>query len=102
MRAFHWSLDVSALAIKRETQQRLVEGHPDLSARTLMVGLTRPDSGEVRYRGVRYTELLRPARVVGSVLDARSMHPGRTARNHLHAIAHLSGIPRRRVAEVLH
>ena len=37
MRAFHWSLDVCALAIKRETQQRLVDGHPDLSARPLMV-----------------------------------------------------------------
>jgi ABC-2 type transport system ATP-binding protein len=68
----------------------------------MMVGLTRPDHGEVRYRGVRYTELLRPARVVGSVLDARCMHPGRTARDHLHAIAHLSDIPRRRVADVLH
>ena len=68
----------------------------------MMVGLTRPDRGEVRYRGVDYTELLRPACVVGSVLDARCMHPGRTARDHLHATAHLSGIPRRRVAEVLH
>jgi ABC-2 type transport system ATP-binding protein len=68
----------------------------------MMVGLTRPDRGEVRYRGVRYTELLRPACVVGSVLDARCMHPGRTARGHLHAIAQLGGIPRRRVAEVLH
>jgi ABC-2 type transport system ATP-binding protein len=68
----------------------------------MMVGLTRPDRGEVRYRGVRYTELLHPARVVGSVLDARCMHPGRTARDHLHAIAQLSGIPRRRVGDVLH
>ena len=68
----------------------------------MMVGLTRPDRGEVRYRGVGYTQLLRPARVVGSVLDARCTHPGRTARHHLHAIAQLSGIPRRRVAEVLH
>lgn len=67
----------------------------------MMVGLTRPDHGEVRYRGVRYAEMVRPARVVGSVLDARCMHPGRTARNHLHAVAQLSGIPRRRVAEVL-
>ncbi|HWL43259.1 MAG TPA: ATP-binding cassette domain-containing protein [Ilumatobacter sp.] len=68
----------------------------------MMVGLTRPDHGEVRYRGVQYAELLRPACVVGSVLDARCMHPGRTARHHLQAVAQLSGIPRRRVAEVLH
>lgn len=40
-----------------------------------MVGLTRPDRGEVRYAGVRYTDLATPARVVGSVLDARCMHP---------------------------
>ena len=68
----------------------------------MMVGLTRPDRGDVRYAGVDYTELQHPARVVGSVLDARCMHPGRTARDHLHALAHLSGIPRRRVGEVLH
>lgn len=68
----------------------------------MMVGLTRPDRGEVRYRGIRYTDLLRPACVVGSVLDGRCMHPGRTARDHLHAVAHLSGIPRHRVGDVLH
>ncbi len=68
----------------------------------MMVGLTRPDRGEVRYRGTEYPQLRRPACVVGSVLDARCMHPGRTARQHLRAVAQLSGIPRRRVAEVLH
>jgi ABC-2 type transport system ATP-binding protein len=67
----------------------------------MMVGLTRPDRGDVRYHGVSYTRLLHPARVVGSVLDARCMHPGRTARNHLLAAAALSGIPSRRVDEVL-
>jgi ABC-2 type transport system ATP-binding protein len=67
----------------------------------MMVGLTRPDRGEVRYDGVRYGDLEHPARVVGSVLDARCMHPGRTARNHLRATAALSGIPARRVDEVL-
>ncbi len=41
MSAFHWSLVVSALAIKRETQQRLVDGHPSLSARPLKVGETK-------------------------------------------------------------
>ena len=67
----------------------------------MMVGLTRPDHGDVRYHGVRYSRLQHPARVVGSVLDARCMHPGRTARNHLRAIAALSAIPARRVDEVL-
>ena len=67
----------------------------------MMVGLTRPDHGNVRYHGVGYTQLLRPARVVGAVLDARSMHPGRTARNHLRAAAAASGIRQTRVDEVL-
>ena len=67
----------------------------------MMVGLTRPDRGDVRYHGVSYTRLLHPARVVGSVLDARCMHPGRTARNHLRAAAALSSLRATRVDEVL-
>ena len=67
----------------------------------MMVGLTRPDHGVVSYHGIAYASLSRPARVVGSVLDARCMHPGRTARNHLRAIAALSAIPVRRVDDVL-
>ena len=41
----------------------------------IMVGLTRPDLGEVRYDGARYTDLQHPARLVGTVLDTRCMHP---------------------------
>ena len=67
----------------------------------MMVGLTRPDAGEVRYDGVRYTDLRHPARVVGAVLDARCMHPGRTARHHLRALAAMSDIPAHRVEDVL-
>jgi ABC-2 type transport system ATP-binding protein len=67
----------------------------------MMVGLTRPDQGEVRYDGVRYADLRHPARLVGAVLDARSMHPGHTARNHLRALAARSDIPAARVPEVL-
>jgi ABC-2 type transport system ATP-binding protein len=67
----------------------------------MMVGLTRPGGGDVRYSGVHYRDLRDPARTVGAVLDARCMHPGRTARNHLRATAALSGIPSRRVGEVL-
>mgnify|MGYP001029998920 FL=1 len=67
----------------------------------MMVGLTRPDAGEVRYHGVRYGDLRHPARVVGAVLDPRSMHPGRSARNHLRAMAALSDIPSTRVEAVL-
>jgi ABC-2 type transport system ATP-binding protein len=67
----------------------------------MMVGLTPPDAGEVRFDGVRYTDLRHPARMVGAVLDARCMHPGRTARNHLRAMAAMSGIPAGRVEQVL-
>lgn len=67
----------------------------------MMVGLTRPDSGEVRYDGTPYAELDHPAHTVGAVLDAQCMHPGRTARNHLRALAAVSGIAARRVDEVL-
>jgi ABC-2 type transport system ATP-binding protein len=68
----------------------------------MMVGLTRPDGGDVRYDGVSYTRLRHPTHVVGAVLDARSMHPGRSARNHLAATAAMSGIPASRVEDVLH
>jgi ABC-2 type transport system ATP-binding protein len=67
----------------------------------MMVGLTPPDAGEVRFDGVRYTDLRHPARMVGAVLDARCMHPGRTARNHLRAMAAMSSIPAGRVEQVL-
>ena len=67
----------------------------------MMVGLTRPDQGEVRYGGVRYTDLRHPAGLVGAVLDPRCMHPGHTARNHLRAMAAMSSIPASRVDEVL-
>ncbi len=71
------------------------------TAMRMMVGLTRPDSGGVRYDGVDYTDLSHPARLVGSVLDARVMHPGRSARNHLRAMAAVAGIPAARVDAVL-
>jgi ABC-2 type transport system ATP-binding protein len=67
----------------------------------MMVGLARPDAGEVTYRGSTYAELPDPARTVGVVLDARAMHPGRSARNHLLAMAAVSRLPAARVDEVL-
>ncbi len=68
----------------------------------MMVGLARPDSGGVTFGGVNYAELREPARTVGVVLDARAMHPGRSARNHLRAMAALSSLSDGRVDEVLH
>ena len=68
----------------------------------MMVGLARPDHGTVTYGGVDFSELRDPARTVGVVLDARAMHPGRSARNHLRAMAALSSLAETRVEEVLH
>ncbi len=68
----------------------------------MMVGLARPDSGEVSYGGSTYAELRDPARVIGVVLDARAMHPGRSARNHLLAMAAISCIDAAKVDEALH
>ena len=68
----------------------------------MMVGLARPDAGEVSYRGASYAELSDPARTIGVVLDARAMHPGRSARNHLRAMAANSLLPDARVEQVLH
>jgi len=66
----------------------------------MMVGLTRPDSGEVSYHGVHYRDLKWPARTVGCVPDSR-VHPGRTALSHLRATAAISRVPSRRVEQVL-
>jgi ABC-2 type transport system ATP-binding protein len=68
----------------------------------MMVGLARPDAGSVTYRGEQYADLRDPARTIGVVLDARAMHPGRSARNHLRAMAAISSLPDARVDEVLH
>lgn len=66
-----------------------------------ILGLDRPDSGEVRVNGRGYAGLSRPMHEVGALLDARAMHPRRTARNHLICIAQTNGIPDKRVDEVL-
>jgi ABC-2 type transport system ATP-binding protein len=68
----------------------------------MMVGLARPDAGEVTYGGAHWAELRHPARTVGVVLDARAVHPGRSARNHLRAMAAVGSLPVARVDEVLH
>src|SRR3954452_12546370 len=67
----------------------------------MMVGLARPDSGDVTFGGLHYADLRDPARTVGVVLDARAMHPGRSARNHLLAMAAMSVLPEARVDHVL-
>lgn len=67
----------------------------------MMVGLTRPDAGEVLYRGRSYRDLEQPATTIGVALDA-SAHPGRSARNHLRVLAASGGLSLGRVDDVLH
>jgi len=66
----------------------------------LMLGL-EDGAGETLFDGRRYAQLERPASRVGVLLDARSLHPTRTARNHLRMVAQGSGIDCDRVEEVL-
>jgi ABC-2 type transport system ATP-binding protein len=67
----------------------------------LMLGLDRPDAGTVRIAGRPYRELRWPLREVGAMLEARSFHPGRSARAHLLALAAGNGIPPSRVGDVI-
>jgi ABC-2 type transport system ATP-binding protein len=67
----------------------------------MIVGLDRPTSGRVTINGSRYADLKAPLREVGILLDAKAVHPGRTARAHLLAIGATHGIGRRRVDEVI-
>ena len=67
----------------------------------MIVGLTRPDAGDVLVNGKRYVDLAAPLHEVGALLDARAVHPRRSAYSHLAALAATHGIGRRRVGEVL-
>ena len=53
----------------------------------MMVGLDRPTSGSVLVNGKPYAEHAAPLNEVGALLEARASHPGRSARNHLRALA---------------
>lgn len=67
----------------------------------LIAGLDHPTSGSVTVEGRRYRDLVSPISTLGALLESRTVHPGRSARNHLRALAATSGISRRRVTEVI-
>lgn len=67
----------------------------------MIVGLERPTSGTATVDGRRYADLPAPLHSVGVMLDARSVHPGRTAYRHLLAHARTHGIAAARVREVI-
>jgi ABC-2 type transport system ATP-binding protein len=67
----------------------------------MILGLDNPTAGHVTIGGHPYRKLPNAPRQVGALLDAKAVHGGRAARNHLLCLAQLSGIPARRVDEVL-
>ncbi|NMN98105.1 ABC transporter ATP-binding protein [Antrihabitans stalactiti] len=67
----------------------------------MILGLDRPTSGVALVNGKPYAELTNPLRQVGALLDARWVHPNRSARAHLQWMAASNGIPKSRVDEVL-
>jgi len=67
----------------------------------LVLGLDRPTKGDVTVNGKHYRDHPAPLHEVGALLEARSIHPGRSARNHLLALAQTHGISRRRVDELI-
>jgi ABC-2 type transport system ATP-binding protein len=67
----------------------------------LILGLDAPTSGSVTIAGVPYRTLRRPLFEVGAMHESGAVHPGRSARNHLLALAQSNAIPRGRVDEVL-
>ena len=67
----------------------------------MILGLDQPTAGHVTIGGHPFRSLPNAPRQVGALLDAKAVHGGRSARNHLLSLAQLSGIPARRVDEVL-
>jgi ABC-2 type transport system ATP-binding protein len=67
----------------------------------LILGLDAPTEGEVSVDGRVYRELSAPLHEVGAMLEAHAIHTGRSAYNHLLALAQTHGIPRSRVQEVI-
>ena len=67
----------------------------------MILGLDQPTSGAALIEGKPYRELKTPLRTVGALLDAKWVHPNRSARAHLQWMAASNGIPKSRVDEVL-
>jgi ABC-2 type transport system ATP-binding protein len=67
----------------------------------MVLGLDRPTKGAVHIDGSPYRELRHPLRKVGALLDAKAVHGGRTARDHLLCLAQGNSIPASRIGEVL-
>ena len=67
----------------------------------VILGLDAPDAGQALVGGRRYQSLRRPLTLIGSLLDASALQPGRTGRNHLLWLARSQGLPASRADAVL-
>jgi ABC-2 type transport system ATP-binding protein len=67
----------------------------------IILGLDHANKGQATINGTNYADLKAPLREVGALLDAKAVHPGRTARNHLRSLAASNQIKMSRVEEVL-
>jgi ABC-2 type transport system ATP-binding protein len=67
----------------------------------LILGLDRPNGGDATINGQHYRDLPRPLQTVGALLEARSVHTGRSAYNHLLCLAQTQGVGKKRVEEVI-
>ncbi len=67
----------------------------------MIMGLDRPNKGTATINGQPFHDLRWPLREVGVLLEAKAIHPGRSARNHLTSLAQTNAIPKHRVEEVL-
>jgi ABC-2 type transport system ATP-binding protein len=67
----------------------------------LILGLDYADAGTAVIHGKQYAGLAYPMREVGALIDAKAVHGGRSAYNHLLCLAQTNNLPRRRVGEVL-
>lgn len=67
----------------------------------MIAGLDAPTSGRVTVNGGDYRSAIAPMAELGVLLEAKAMHTGRSARNHLLALAQTNGINRHRVDEVI-
>jgi ABC-2 type transport system ATP-binding protein len=67
----------------------------------LILGLDAPTRGDVTVNGRHYRDFSSPLHEVGALLEARSVHTGRSAYNHLLALAQTHGIPKSRVLEMI-
>src|SRR6266705_6194379 len=67
----------------------------------LIAGLDEPSAGIVRVNGKDYRSAVAPMAELGLLLEARAVHTGRSARNHLLALAQTNGVSQRRVDEMI-